>query len=680
MFLKKLVFLLLFMCFPAFSATHYIRDGGSGDGTAWDNALDDLPSTLTRGDVYYMADGTYSGYTFNDDASGTDLITIKKATAGDHGTETGWVSTYGDGTASFSGQLRFDDPYYTIDGQTRTTETSGYGFYVDRTSGGRGIFFNTDLADNIIIRYVEIEGRGDDGAGSPANDGVYTVRDASNNTFQYMYIHDMGRTMFLGRNADDWIIEYCYLDTNESVAAQHSEAISAFSGTDRWIIRYNKWVDIEGTGIIVFAGDGWELYGNVTWDAGGGGTLGNGSFCTWTGYTVTNAKIYNNTFVDLNGAGGLGFQSGNIGNNNVAYNNLWYNCSSVTHSGLDTVDYNWYASVSPEQDEPNVQNESSDPFDDYANDDFHISAETDDGLTLMSPYNTDLDGVVRGNIGVWDRGAYEHVAGSPPATNTPAPTHTPTFTPTPGPTPTPTPTNTPVGLALTLLAHWEMTNDLTDSANSHDGTQNNGTITYTTGAIGQAAVFDGNAYITVPAAADLNALNNEFSISFWIKIDSAFNSADYIIYKGGLGETGWYSRGATDGRAIFKTFDGTDERYDGTMDAVSPISTGSWHHIAFVVNNREALYCWFNTLAQNIEWGDPFSDVGDISNSLELKIGANGSGTERFTGQLDDVRIYSGKFSNDDVVTLFNLGNVSTGGRRPSLDGGFRDPGKGGFD
>jgi len=37
-------------------ANHYILDGGSGDGSAWDNALDDLPAAFVRGDTYYVGD------------------------------------------------------------------------------------------------------------------------------------------------------------------------------------------------------------------------------------------------------------------------------------------------------------------------------------------------------------------------------------------------------------------------------------------------------------------------------------------------------------------------------------------------------------------------------------------------------------------------------------------------
>src|SRR3990172_1898859 len=111
-------FLILLLASPSFAANHYIRDGASGDGSDWTNAWDDLPSTLVRGDTYYIADGNYGGYTFDDADSGATYIYIKKATASAHGTDTGWSSAYGDGQAVFTGQWLIRTNYLDIDGVT----------------------------------------------------------------------------------------------------------------------------------------------------------------------------------------------------------------------------------------------------------------------------------------------------------------------------------------------------------------------------------------------------------------------------------------------------------------------------------------------------------------------------------------------------------------------------------
>src|SRR5262249_6229701 len=64
-----------------------------------------LPSSLVRGDTYYLADSAqfgYGHYTFS--SSGSGLVTVKKAQPGDHCTDTGWnEGSMGSGQASFTG-------------------------------------------------------------------------------------------------------------------------------------------------------------------------------------------------------------------------------------------------------------------------------------------------------------------------------------------------------------------------------------------------------------------------------------------------------------------------------------------------------------------------------------------------------------------------------------------------
>jgi hypothetical protein len=149
---------------------------------------------------------------------------------------------------------------------------------------------------------VEIEGHGDDGA-SASNDLVYLTNAHSHWVFSHLYLHDAGRTHFLWRSTTDSIIEYSYMARNESTPEQHAEAISAFGGTDRNTVRFNVWEDCEGTGVIMVAGTGWDIYGNVIFWTGNpryGGT-GNGSIGGWSGHSLSNTRVHNNTVV--NGTG-----------------------------------------------------------------------------------------------------------------------------------------------------------------------------------------------------------------------------------------------------------------------------------------------------------------------------------------------------------------------------------------
>jgi hypothetical protein len=103
--LLALVVIQCFLVSAAHAASKYVRAGaiGNGSGADWANAYPTLPSTLVRGDTYYIADGNYGGYTFNTPTSGQQYIYIKKASGGDHGTDVGWNSSFGDGQVVFTG-------------------------------------------------------------------------------------------------------------------------------------------------------------------------------------------------------------------------------------------------------------------------------------------------------------------------------------------------------------------------------------------------------------------------------------------------------------------------------------------------------------------------------------------------------------------------------------------------
>jgi hypothetical protein len=98
---------VILISYSAYSANHYVRSGAIGlnNGSDWANAYTSLPTSLIRGDTYYIADGSYSGKNFNTPVAGAQLITIKKAIESDHGTDVGWSSTYGDGQAVFTSVL-----------------------------------------------------------------------------------------------------------------------------------------------------------------------------------------------------------------------------------------------------------------------------------------------------------------------------------------------------------------------------------------------------------------------------------------------------------------------------------------------------------------------------------------------------------------------------------------------
>jgi len=401
----------------ALAGTRYVRPGASGNnsGTDWNNAYSSLPTNLVRGDTYYLADGSYAGHTFKDNGAG--LITLKKATVNDHGISTGWNNNYGDGQALFTGRLSFQMPYYKIDGQSRSSISSGHGIKV-KTNGGYTI---VSTSKYITLRYVDVENGGTTGP-----DGRcfhLTTGTPQNITISYCYIHDVNGVHFRTVNAHNLLVEHSYIARNESDPIMHAEMI-ADNNSDNVTFRHNIFEDIEGSGFIVMGNgskytgveENWKIYGNVFYHTPGynGGVSG---ILNILHGTALNWMFYNNSIVGIKGLH-AGISNGGSIPGMVVKNNIWYGNRVNTIGGGGNRDYNWYydnvRTGVGELDskalsfEPNAQLGTGNPFVDIANRNFQLKKATLPGATLSSEYKFDMLGNIRGTDGLWDRGAFEY--------------------------------------------------------------------------------------------------------------------------------------------------------------------------------------------------------------------------------------------------------------------------------
>lgn len=387
------------------AADWYINSDAAGayTGHNWDDAWTSLPQTLIRGDTYWVSDGSYSEYTFSDAGADTLYIQVRKATIAQHGTDVGWNDSFGDGQAVF-GPLTINASYVIFSGAERSGLTNGHGFKI-QTGQDKGIRISAVDIRNVTLEYIEVEGVGNDGLGTPtSNDLVYLVTASTDIIFRYCYLHDAGRTIFLGRYADRVTIDHNLLARNESITAEHSEGISASYGTDEWVVSNNIWSDVEGTGVIVFEdSDGWQVYNNLIYWTGNPEYRGisNASIGTWTNGVVTNTNVYNNTV--YNGSGydvGIDFNASNDGRGNTAYNNLIYLIAEGTATILagSTHDFN----ASPiNLNEDNNFVITTDPFVDAMNNDFTLREDSPllgAGVTMPWMAPTDMNGSPFGDL------------------------------------------------------------------------------------------------------------------------------------------------------------------------------------------------------------------------------------------------------------------------------------------
>ena len=319
----------------AFAACHVIKAGGSGsrNGADWNNSYSDIPSSLTRGDVYYVAAGNYGRHVFNDSASGSTVIEVRAATAGDHCTDTGWNSStmlgkavFQAGSANSSDIFQFDAPYYKINGVSRGSGSgnpyadwqTGYNISLSNAngnlcSGSSGEGQNEHIggtASNITIDYVEIVGN------TPSTDscaalGVYPS--GNNWTISHSYLHNVGARMFEFDGNSGITTSYNFLKHNYTSTSLHGECYQIGSNLTNFTAAYNYIVDCVGTAYMATASGGsynggnnrngpWYIYGNV-FDADGSNCgVGDGHIYIFDASFTGDLYIFNNLFADLNNA------------------------------------------------------------------------------------------------------------------------------------------------------------------------------------------------------------------------------------------------------------------------------------------------------------------------------------------------------------------------------------------
>jgi hypothetical protein len=434
--MNRSVILLLFLTVSAQAATVCVGPSatGNGSGADWNNQAQWSSVTLTRGNTYYLADGSYGGKTLSVAISGTTLISIKKAIVGDSAVTSiaGWVNTLGDGNAAFTGSITFSSSNWEFDGMKGGGWTGGapddtqsnYGFtFTDVALPLRMISGGTTIS-NFICKHV--------GAVAPTPDveksfcsTAGTSGSVHNGFVSYCYAYGFNSFQWLNSSDLDmngWITEHNVQRDLYVTDAHHGEELhNSFGNVQYWHIRYN-WIQgrrsgsIQPTMVIGALNNSagpYYVYGNVFKDL----NYADGGICAvdnGQGTHSLSGVVYNNTFDDLSPGNPAIATIGGDGNNSMdAQNNVFINMR-VNENTTGTYSYNgYYNNSQTPAGESNKQTFGANPFTDSANDDYTLTAHTDTGVTLGAPYNQDAAGNIRGTGGVWDRGALQYApAGS----------------------------------------------------------------------------------------------------------------------------------------------------------------------------------------------------------------------------------------------------------------------------
>jgi len=423
------------------AACHTVTPSGSGSktGADWNNALANLPTTLTRGDIYYLADGSYGSYTFNQ--SGTAAVEIRKAQNYDNCTSVGWnPATMGSAQAVFAQNRQFSILSAGLiingNGQQTTpgcggavgndptaalTTPTDCGIKVDNSASGTtdGIS-DGGYAVPFTLKYVEYYGSGN------ATTENYLIR-ADNSpgaTLAHMYIHRFGAVCVVVGGTSNFVFTDNYMFRNQvTIGANpsHGQCLESFGDSGNLTVARNVFRDLGGTAIIMaWVGSGqietgpYLYYDNLIWNTPGytpAYPSANGLLACINGFTCNGVRLIQNTIVGMPSGAQTGIDS-ETGGSFTVQNNIWYSdavIGNLSKAGTFTEDHNSYlasATSCPTGTGNVCDNAASNPFTNWMGGNFTLSSDGSDWTnraSLGSPYNVDA----ASNTFTTDRGAFQ---------------------------------------------------------------------------------------------------------------------------------------------------------------------------------------------------------------------------------------------------------------------------------
>ena len=203
-----------------------------------------------------------------------------------------------------------------------------------------------------------------------------------------------------------------------------------------------------------------------------------------------------------------------------------------------------------------------------------------------------------------------------------------------------------------LVGHWNFDEGsgmtAVDSAGTNTGTLINNPTWITTGQIDGALSFNGtNDYVTISDNSTLEGFLS-MTVATWIKSDVAQLSNNHSVVAKASSYILVFGQVAANFRGQFAVHDGTTWHTSGA--SANTVADNSWVHFVGVYDGTN-----LKVYENGVESSS--NNVGSFtiaSNPNDVGIGANGSGGDKFSGLIDDVRIYNRALTQVEITELYN--------------------------
>ena len=205
--------------------------------------------------------------------------------------------------------------------------------------------------------------------------------------------------------------------------------------------------------------------------------------------------------------------------------------------------------------------------------------------------------------------------------------------------------NPPVIDLLAGLQAFYKLSDLTDSSGNNNTLTNNGNVTFASGKIGDAAVFDGTNYLDTNVSVNDNSA---FTISCWSDCDSIQSGDNAIFGSMTTGDERAILFGYSDGNS-YASLNTADNGY--VQISGPAIVTQEWMHLTLSYNGSKAKMYVDGALYAEADC------TGIVNAEPSIRIGADGNGGSTFLGKVDAAGIWNRALNEGEVAALYNSGN-----------------------
>ena len=219
-----------------------------------------------------------------------------------------------------------------------------------------------------------------------------------------------------------------------------------------------------------------------------------------------------------------------------------------------------------------------------------------------------------------------------------------------------TSTTDDINFPTTNLAYYKLDNSAEDShSGTYDGTESN--IEYRFGRFGQALKYSASTSSTITTSLDSTDLATNFSVSFWIKLDSpnSFQVFNGLYSKSPISNQGWvfYTQSISSSYYFgWLWYYDTSQNYNTVYNNSIPIVADTWYHVALSFTNGSLPTLYVNGTASNSNLNStttaPVYNAGSV-----FQIGSTPN-TNLGAGFTDQVRLFNSALSSSQVTELYN--------------------------